>query len=407
MRTVWNFATSGRFTFGRGAVAEFADSLARKAQKAEASPRVFVLSDQNLAGCGHPERLRKSLADAGVKDVAVCDAGQAEPSIEDANRCIELAREFEPSLIVGLGGGSNLDLAKITATVLAHGGKPQDYFGFDRIPGPVLPLAAIPTTAGTGSEVSHSAVLTDTAQAIKVSTLSQFLRPAIAVVDPDYSDSAPPQVTADSGIDALVHAIEAYTARSFDQMADAPSEARAYEGSHPLGKLLAAEAIRLIGNNLRQAVHEPKDHAARDAMALAASYAGMAFSNCGVALVHGLEYPIGALVHCSHGAGNGCLLPFVMQYNLPQRTREIAEIGHMLQVSLSSDDQEAKALETIDAIIELRSAIGIPMRISELGVNEQHLPAIARKTAGIERLMMLNPRTATEESLLEILKAAL
>ena len=404
MRTVWGFSTAGRLTFGRGAVEEFAAGLS-------AGPfrRAFIISDPVLGEVGHVGRVSNALSSASCTTES-CLAGAAEPAIDDALSCIKAAHQFEPDLIVGLGGGSNLDLAKITATVMTHGGRPHDYFGFDKIPGPVLPVAAMPTTAGTGSEVSHSAVLTDTDQQIKVSTLSQYLRPAYAIVDPSLTDSAPPQVTADSGIDALVHAIEAYTARRYDQMDEAPPEARAYEGAHPLGKTLAAEAIRLVGANLATAVHgkagDSETFAARDAMALAATYAGMAFSNCGVAIVHGLEYPIGALTHCSHGAGNGCLLPYVMQFNLAERTAEIAEIGKLLGLPVEGT-LESQAQAAIDHIVELRRLVAIPHSIREFGVTEEHLDMIAEKTASIDRLMTLNPRAATKQNLLEILTAAL
>src|SRR6185369_5955787 len=184
-----------------------------------------------------------------------------------------------------------------------------------------------PTTAGTGSEVSHAAVLTDKANHIKVSTLSQFLRPALAVVDPALTDGCPKQITADSGIDALTHAIEAYTAVDFDQLNEPDGLPVAYEGRHPLGDCLAEKAIALIGQHLVAAVQDGTNKAARDGMALAATLAGLAFSNCGVAVVHALEYPIGGAVHVSHGAGNGLLLPFVMRYNLPVRKPVFAKIA--------------------------------------------------------------------------------
>src|SRR4029079_15218117 len=143
---------------------------------------------------------------------------EPEPSINVALQACGHAQRFRPDAIIGLGGGSNMDLAKLTAVLYTHGGQPADYFGFDRVPGPVVPLICLPTTAGTGSEVSHAAVLTDTANHIKVSTLSNYLRPAIALVDPQFTYGCPKQITADSGIDALTHAIEAYTATDYNSI---------------------------------------------------------------------------------------------------------------------------------------------------------------------------------------------
>ena len=162
-------------------------------------------------------------------------------------------------------------------------------------------MFAMPTTAGTGSEVSHSAVLTDIENQVKVSTLSSWLRPSCAIVDPALSDSCPSKVTGESGIDALVHAVEAYTNKHYSEMNGVDPQARAYEGSYSFTKLIAAEAIRLVGRSLVEACQNGGNVQARDDMALAAMLAGMAFSNSGVGIVHALEYPIGALTHCGHG----------------------------------------------------------------------------------------------------------
>src|SRR4029077_2663750 len=194
--------------------------------------------------------------------------GEPEPSMRAAEACVALARSFRPDALVGLGGGSNMDLAKITATILAHGGGPRDYVGDDKISWPLLPLICVPTTAGTGSEVSAAAVLTDTDNQMKVGVLSNYLRPRVALVDPLLTVSCPPKVTADSGIDALTHAIEAYTAVDNADFPLPAGERSVYQGKHPLGDLLAERAIQLIGTNLRQVVANGRDLAARDAMAL-------------------------------------------------------------------------------------------------------------------------------------------
>ncbi len=321
--------------------------------------------------------------------------------------------------MIGIGGGSNLDVSKMAAAVLKHGGRPSDYFGFDAIPGPVLPLFALPTTAGTGSEVSHSSVLSDPVSCVKVSSLSRWLRPLVAIVDPSLTDSCPPTVTAHSGIDALVHAIEAYTNRDFSQMFGVDPQARAYEGSYPFTRMLAAEAIQLVSKHLVRAYENPQDYEARDAMAMAAMLAGMAFSNSGVALVHALEYPIGTLTHCSHGEGNGLLLPHVMQYNLPQCVETMAQIGRMLAGDCSapphvSENNGKGAVSASDAwsqvaiqrVVDLQKSIGIRTRLSELGLKREQIPLVANKAFQIKRLMDINPRQPNESELVQILEAA-
>jgi alcohol dehydrogenase class IV len=311
-----------------------------------------------------------------------------------------------PDCIVGLGGGSNMDLAKFTAILVAHGGPPARYFGFASVPGPVLPIVCLPTTAGTGSEVSHAAVLTDTENHMKVSALSQLLRPTLALVDPALTDGCPRQVTADSGIDALTHAIEACTAIDYQDLPAGEHEPVAYEGRHPLGVCLAERAIALIGEHLVAAVQDGGNRAARDGMALAATTAGLAFSSCAVALVHALEYPLGATLHCSHGAGNGLLLPHVMRYNLPARTETFARIALLLGEDTSGLAPREAAERAIAAVSRISRAIGIPQRIRDLGAAREQLPGFAAKAFAIKRLMNTNPRQPTEADLLEILEGA-
>lgn len=400
MRTTWNFYTAGQLTFGPGSV-QHLEEIARR-RKFE---RVLVVTDKTLVNVGIAERVHQPLGAAGV-EVQIFDEGEAEPSIDAALKSIEQARAFTPQAILGLGGGSNIDLSKITANVLTHGGTPHDYFGFDNVPGPVMPLICVPTTAGTGSEVSHAAVLTDTQNEMKVSTLSNWLRPAVALVDPELTYSCPKQVTADSGIDALTHAIEGYTATDYRELVTPPGEASGYDGSYPFGDLIAEEAIRLIAKSLVRAVNEPNVKEARNDMALAATLAGIAFSNCGVALVHALEYPLGGMLHCSHGAGNGLLLPFVMRFNLPERKDKFAKIAQLLGVDDSGDSDEM-AEKAIAAVEQLKRDIGIPERIRDIGGTEEQLPTFAEKAFSLKRLMWVNPRKPALEDLLGILQAAL
>ncbi len=394
----WGFSGPGRILFGRGARGQLPDVVQRRGWKS-----LFLVTDRGVAAAGLVQPLAIELQAAGCS-VTVFDSVEPEPSTETAQVAATVAAAQRPDAVIAVGGGSVIDVAKMLSTLVTHGGNPQAYFGFDKIPGPILPLVALPTTAGTGSEASHSSVLTDRAAGLKVSTLSPYLRPQLAIIDPELTDSCPARVTADSGIDALVHAIEAFTARDWTAMGNVSQEAKAYEGSHPLGRLIAGEAARLIDRHLATAVRDGRDHAARDALALAACYAGMAFSNCGVALVHALEYPLGTIVHCSHGAGNGLLLPYVMRFNLRAAELRFAELARVLGCNQTDERQQAQWL--IDRAFSLRREIGIPDRLRDLGTKREHLETIARKASQIERLMTLNPRPATYDDLLEILQAA-
>lgn len=400
MRTAWSFHAPGQLVYGRGCVAQLGTLAARRRWR-----RIAIISDENLQAAGLVDRVAEALAAEGVESRAVL-AGEPEPAVEAAEQAAQQAARLAPDAVLGLGGGSNMDLAKFVAILLRHGGQPSDYFGFDRVPGPVLPLVCVPTTAGTGSEVSHAAVLTDRHQAIKVSTLSQFLRPALALVDPSLTDGCPPKVTADSGIDALVHAIEALTARDWQDVGGDGDAPRAYEGRTPLGQCLAERAIRLIAQHLPVAVQQPGNRVARDGMALAATLAGLAFSHSGVALVHALEYPLGGAVHVSHGAGNGLLLPHVLRYNLPVRQAEIAHLAGLLGETCDLDQPQQAAEQAIAAVQRLTSAVGIPQRLRDLGVTRDQLPEMAAKAFAIKRLMDTNPRTPTQDELLGIYEAA-
>jgi alcohol dehydrogenase class IV len=299
-----------------------------------------------------------------------------------------------------------MDLAKITAVVLTHGGEPRDYAGDDKIPGPIRPLVCVPTTAGTGSEVSAASVLTDLENKIKVGILSNYLRPRVAVVDPLLTLSCPSKVTADSGIDALTHAIEAYTAVDNAAFPLPRGEHSVYQGRHPMGDCLAEKAIALIGANLRRAVANGEDADAREGMSLGATLAGLAFSNVGVAVVHALEYPVGGATHCSHGAGNGLLLPYVMRFNMPARLKEFATIARLLGEDTSGLDEQAAAEKAIAAVERLRQDIGIPQRLRDLGVQENQLRPFAEKAFGIKRILRVNPRSVTLEDLEAILTSA-
>jgi alcohol dehydrogenase class IV len=400
MRTVWTFHTAQSIVFGQGAVGQLGDIATRlRAQRA------LIVTDAILDKAGLLERVRQPLVAAGLT-VAAFTGGEPEPSMKAAVACYEQAKAFQPDLLVGLGGGSNMDLAKLAATLLKHGGGPRDYVGDDKIPGPIFPLICVPTTAGTGSEVSAASVVTDTDNHIKVGILSNWLRPSAAVVDPLMTLTCPPKVTADSGIDALTHAVEAYTAIDNADFPLPAGERTVYQGKHPLGDLCAEQAISLVGKFLRRAVQDGSDLDAREGMALAALLAGMAFSNVGVALVHAMEYPVGGAVHCSHGAGNGLLLPYVMRFNLPAKTNAFARIAHLLGENVIGSSEHAAAEKAVAAVEKLRNDIGVPARLRDIGIKPEQLRGLAEKTFGIKRILRVNPRSVSVDEIEGIFKEA-
>ncbi len=399
MRETWTFSSAGQIVFGPGAVRQLGDVAKRLGLK-----RILVVTDARLVEAGIYDEVQLPLSEWATLDVFT--GGEPEPSLRVAELCVGHAREFAPDGLIGLGGGSNMDLAKMAAAVLAHGGTPRDYLGEDRVPGPILPLICVPTTSGTGSEVSAAGVFTDSDNHIKAGAISNYFRPRVAVVDPRLTLSCPRKVTADSGIDAMTHAIEAYTAVDNATFPLPSGEVSLFQGRHPLGDCLAEKAISLIGKNLARAVDHPNDLAAREAMSLGAMLAGLAFSNVGVALVHALEYPIGGATHCTHGAGNGLLLPHVMRYNLPARQREFARIAELLGMDTTGRTEREAAVQAVFAIENLNRKIGIPARLRDLGAQREQIPEFAAKALTIARIIRVNPRVPNVPEMVQLLNEA-
>ena len=401
MRTTWNFNTAGQLVFGRNAVDQIGDRV-----REMGAPRLLLVTDQTLLEAGLVDRVSAPLRAANVT-VEVFAGGSPEPPLHAVNDAIAAARDCGAEVLLGLGGGSNMDIAKAAAVVLTHGGAVKDYAGDQVVPGPVFPLILVPTTSGTGSEVTAAAVLNDTDQGAKFSILSNHLRARFAVVDPLLTVSCPPAVTAASGIDALSHAVEAYTAVDNEAFPLPAGEATIYQGRHPLGDLLAERAIGLIGENLRRAVNDGDDLDAREGMALASTLAGMSFSNSGVAVVHALEYPLNDTVHTPHGVGCGLFLPYVMRFTGPARPQQMARIAELL-ASGDPVQRDDSAVERAAAAVEkLNADIGIPLRLRDVGISEAQLPAMADKAFTVKRILRVSPRSVAHEDLTAILRAAL
>ncbi len=366
--------------FGEGSLGQLGGEAGKMGAK-----KALIVTDAGIAGSGLIQPVRDELAKTLTKIDVYPDA-EPEPSISGLNAAAQLLRQIDYDIIIGLGGGSSIDTAKGLGVLLAHGGKGEDYIGTDKIPGPSIPVVAIPTTAGTGSEATNVAIFSDTAKELKVGMISRYLLAKIALVDPVLTYSCPRSITAASGMDALVHTIECYTSLKANDFTDA----------------VAIKAMQLISQNLKTAVNDGANEQARCAMAEGALLAGIAFSNSSVAAVHALAYPLGARFHISHGMANGMLLPYVMKFNLaavPARYAYIAKVlGEPVEGLMDIDAAKAG----VKAIEKLIKDIGLPSRLRDLNVPKEALEGMALATMDVTRLLGNNPRTLTLADVLGI-----
>jgi alcohol dehydrogenase len=352
--------------------------------------RVLVITDQVIAATPGFATVQGSLSEL---EVTVFSDAVVDVPRSAVDAAVALGQSIEPDVIVAVGGGSVMDLAKVTALLLAHGGPLENYYPVQSVPGPVVPLIALPTTAGTGSEATPVSVITDPETQMKVGVASPHLIPRHAICDPLLSVGAPPVVTAHSGIDALSHAIEAYTAAREEPSVDLVL-GRPQIGKNLLSDALAFEAAGHIFKNLARAVEDGSDLEARTGMLYGSLLAGIAFGNSGVSAAHALQFAVGALTHTSHGLGTGLLLPYVMEFNRPARTAEIDKLSALM------------GGDAVEAVHALGLRIGLPASLAEIGVTEPDLRPMAEASVGIKRLIDNNPRPLDADALESILSAA-
>ncbi|MGM0718333.1 MAG: iron-containing alcohol dehydrogenase, partial [Halobacteriota archaeon] len=351
--TVWEFSMADRVKFGTGAIHELAAELIDLDCSA-----AMVVTDEGVLAAGIADEVIAALPDDA--EHAVFSDVEPDPSIDVYEAAAEFASEFDPDIIVGVGGGSSLDVAKTTGIVHEHGGDILDYVapptgGGKPIPGPGVPTIAVPTTSGTGSETSPVSVISLPDKKLKVGISSRHQYPNLAVVDPALTVSLPPGPTAASGMDALTHAIEAFTTRRYDAKPrpDSPAERPDYDGRNPFTDQLARKAIDLISDNLRRAVNNGEDLEARRNMALASMLAGIAFTNAGVGATHAIAYPVAGEYHTPHGETVAALLPEVMRFNASsafERYGEIAELMGENVDGLSRDERADTAAEAVSLV---------------------------------------------------------
>lgn len=364
--------------------------------------RALVCTDERLAGDPMFGAMMKDLQASGLETL-VYDRTQAELPIAGVFECEKLARAFAPEVVIGIGGGSCMDMAKFVGLLLTHGGDLSDYYGEMKVPGPLMPLIAIPTTSGTGSEVTAVAVVADDRRDLKVGVSSPHMIPHTAICDPELTHSCPPGLTACSGADALTHAIEAFTAIRRDATPDLAT-GRVFVGKNALTDVHALAAISLVAKHLPAAVANGKDTQARAGVMMAALHAGLAFGTAGTAAAHAIQYPVGALTHTAHGVGVAVLMPYVMAFNRPACTAEFAQIATAMGVPGS--DEATLADAAIDAVRKLFSTIGIPATLKDIGLSSDDLAHVAGQSMLAARLVNNNPRLLDEAAMAAITRAA-
>ncbi|WP_324651875.1 iron-containing alcohol dehydrogenase [Georgenia sp. H159] len=365
--------------------------------------RALVCTDPRFGATEEFAELVGLLERAGVAVTVFAEVLPDVP-VHQVTRCAELARTAAPDVVIGMGGGSCLDLAKAAAVILTHGGEPADYYGESRVPGPVIPVVALPTTAGTGSEVTPVAVLTDPQRVSKVGISSPHLIPHTAVCDPELTVGCPPALTASAGADALSHGIEAFTAVRRPVTTELVTE-RVFVGKNELTDSFALMAVRLIAGSLQRAWSDPSDMGARESMMLGATAGGFALGTAGTAAAHAIQYPVGALTHTPHGIGVGVLLPYVMEFNRPVRVRELATVALAMGASAEASDEDL-ADQAIDRVAALLASVGIPATLADLVLPADRLRWTAEQAMGAARLIANNPRPLDVDALEQIVRAA-
>lgn len=384
MVKVFSFQGAKKIVFGQGAV----ENLPAEIEALHGKRVLFVL-DRGLKDVGVAERVIDVAQRKGIFAVTY-DQVTPEPAPSLADAAAALAKEKECDLVVGVGGGSSLDVAKASAMLVKNGGKAEQYIGLETVPERGLPTILIPTTAGTGSEVTFTAVFTMRDKKKKGGINSRFLYPDVALLDPSLTETLPPGPTATTGADALTHAIEGYTSLQRNPMSD----------------LVAREAIRLIGANLGRAVRDGKDREARSNMLLASLMAGLALASAGVGACHALAYPLGAFFDVPHGLANAVLLPYIMEFNLHAAETEYASVATLMDPALSGNRGEVLAMASVDIVRALTQGVGIPQTLTALKIPETAVSDMAEMAMTVARPLANNPRKVTKEQAMEIYKSA-
>lgn len=376
-KTTIGFHQPGELVFGDNCFRDFIDSF-----KDSRFKKVFVLVDINILP--KVSAFAESLEHSGIKFHLNTEI-TGEPTVGFFNNLRKFVEAEAFDAVIGIGGGSVMDTAKLIAALSDSGQSVEDVFGIGKVERRKLFLACIPTTAGTGSEVSPNAILLDEKENLKKGVVSKYLVPDMSYVDPVLTHTVPPHVTAATGIDALTHCIEAY----------------ANKFAHPMTDLYALEGIRLIIKSLGKAFINGKDAEARNDLALGSLYGGLCLGPVNTAAVHALSYPLGGEYHIPHGVSNALLLPYVMEKNLPEAEHHYAKIGEKINIADSGDKHE-NAKKCISFIKELCKNVEIPATLTEFNVRKEAVPDLTKSAMSVQRLLKNNLRDLSREDIFDI-----
>lgn len=376
------FGAIARIVHGWGTVATLHDEIRRLG-----GSRVLLVSDPGLQRAGLVDRIASLLGDF---DVCTFTEVEPDPSLETVAACANKVRAHNADLVIGLGGGSAIDVAKCAAAFVHNPGEVRDYLGIDKLTHPAVPKIMIPTTAGTGSEVTNVAVLSLKSEKTKKGIVSRHLVADCAILDAELTQGLPAAVTAATGMDALTHAIEAYLSRY----------------AQPLTDQFALQAISLIAGNLRTAVHHGAEQRARERMMMASLFGGLAFGSAATGMVHGLAMPIGGQFNIPHGIANAVLLPHVMRWNMVAALPRFRDIAVAMGEPVDGLSARDAALQAIAAVESLSEDCGIPRWLDDLGVDAGAIDALADDGLTNARQVLPNPRDVTREGLVGILREA-
>ncbi|MEH6403613.1 MAG: iron-containing alcohol dehydrogenase [Sneathiella sp.] len=360
--------------------------------KSQIGDHVFIVTDPGIIRFGLLKTALSSLDKANIK-YTIFDQVEADPRASIVEEAAKAAIAASVDGVIGFGGGSSMDVAKLVALLAKQQEKLEDIYGIEMIKGDRLPLIQIPTTAGTGSEVTPISIITVGSET-KKGVVSSKLLPDMAILDADLTLGLPPHVTAATGVDAMVHAIEAFTSKGAN--------------NNPLSATLGKEALRLLGGNIRTAVKDGGNREARSNMLLGACLAGQAFANSPVAAVHALAYPIGGIFHVPHGLSNALVLPEVMRFNATVCAAEYAELAPLVFPEIDCSEGSQKTCQIfIDKLADLNAELGLETTLREVGISHEDLSRLASAAMEQTRLLVNNPREVTEQDAYNIYKKVL
>ena len=352
--------------------------------------RVLIVTDKGIRQAGILDRVIK-VAEKNTKDFDIFDRVLPNPDISAMETCGQVVESNDYALVIGLGGGSPMDVAKAASVLPANGGKISHLLGRNMIKKPGLPLCLIPTTSGTGSEATQAIVVDDPASGTKKAIWDRHVIPHVVIVDPDLTIGMPASLTADTGLDALVHGIEAYTART----------------TNPIAQAYARECIQLIARHLPTAVKDGSNIEARSGMSLAATFGGLAISNGGLGAIHGLAYPLDTIKHIPHGRTVAIMAPWVMDFNRIGNKAIYAHIAGFLGEAVDNLDTRIASQKAVSGLIKLMESVGVSPYLSEHGIRSAEVDDLAKEAFRVaQRLLPSNPRNMTEEDAVGIYRAA-